>query len=328
MWTELFLMPGTHKELPDLRDRIKKETRVWGNAPEKKKGLDYVNIVLLTKMEELAVDEKAPALVRYNAMLVIGDLNDAETNISSTNPITPAAAAAPVLLKALADPNAIDAIKVAALVGLLRHAELGIADKKVEKQIQDELLKLLAEEAAPEGRSSDGHLWLRRRAMEILARLIKPGATPDNQRFTVEAKKILSDEDKPLIVRCDAAVALGKIGAADPELVPALANLLVDITQQESTRRGMKTYLHSADISLNGRDSIPGFAKSLPAAQKKHADDLALMLKEIFKLLEIIDTDTIIATRMPEEGDKLQDWLAKTFNVQPAAQPAAKPVVP
>ena len=92
-----------------------------------------------------------------------------------------------VMLDELANPQQIDGVRAAALVGILRHVEIDrqLADvpggqrrlvgNNAEIMIADAMLKLVNEKEAPEGRSQGGHDWMRRRAVEILGCLGGPG---------------------------------------------------------------------------------------------------------------------------------------------------------
>src|SRR5690606_17456955 len=125
------------------------------------------------------------------------DLNDVETDRVGRGEPKPMAAALPVLLSVVADPQMIDAVKVAGLIGILRHAQLGIEDKQIEKQIAVELLKLAGEEVSPDHRSVDGHRWLRSRAIEILSAVYtRQGATAPKE-FSAILEAIIADKDYP-----------------------------------------------------------------------------------------------------------------------------------
>ncbi|MBI85292.1 MAG: hypothetical protein CMJ81_19025 [Planctomycetaceae bacterium] len=203
---------------------------------------------LYSAMKHMVENEKQsyhPA-VRYNAMLILGELNQKEeiplgSNKSAPDPL-------PEALEFLRDQfvkeNQVDSLRVAALVGILRHAELdrlreppsqplSAADKL---QIAKMLMPLLESQTPPPNRSMAGHVWMRRRCVEILAAL----------RLTDESGKVFSavagvfDEDgAPADLRRTAAEAIGQIKlppkyAANPaELAAKVANLALEVSSQE-----------------------------------------------------------------------------------------------
>jgi hypothetical protein len=162
--------------------------------------------------------------VRYNAMLIIGELNEQETSgsFSARRPAVPYGPALDFLLNQLKDPNQIDLLRVAALDGVLRHAQItriqhqlpgtGVsADSPQEKTKVQRILSVvqpIAEEKdPPEGRSVAGHTWMRRRAIEVLM------ALRSGSEFLTLFDEIIADQDAPLSLRCTAAEAIGKMPA-------------------------------------------------------------------------------------------------------------------
>jgi hypothetical protein len=329
MYASLLALPGNDTVLPDLRAQIKRDTKKWGAATDKS-GLETVNKILLAKMQELVENEKATPLARYNAMLVIGDLNAVETNNVGVGDAKAMPEAAPVLLKALADPDMVDAVKVASLVGLLRHAELGIADKQVEKQVAAELLKLVQQET-PEasGRSADGHIWMRRRAMEILATLQSaPGSAHNPKEFAEALQKILANKDNPLPFRADAALALGRIGTADEEVMKGLGDLTLQITRTELSPRGYKLYLRALQTCLTGPDAKGGITPKLPGPQKKLAEELTRLVTNMNSRMTRLGDDNIAIRdqMLINESVRVEEWLA-TF-VVPEETETTEPATP
>ena len=319
MFAEKFGMPAAEVKLPKERDTLRKEIRVWGNAPDKT-GLKFVNTVLLTSMQDVAFDaeKKFTPTARINAMLVINDLNEVETSVLGAGTPTPMPEAARVLHQAIAEPDLPDAVKITAMIGLLRHAELGMTDKQLEKQVHADMLKLVQETEVPitfKG-SAESHEWMRRRAMEIVAAIKKPGDKETADAF----KAILVDEENSLAFRCEAALALGKVGANDPELVGTLANLSLEIAQGQTTRPGLKKYLQCVKLGLNGVDGKEGIAKNLPATQKKFADELSQKLTSFTETVDKISTDALLPEIIKAEADKFEQWL-KSSNAQASTTP-------
>ncbi len=146
--------------------------------------LNLLNEVSLKKMSEYANDNYN-IVCRYNAMLFIGEqLNQSFPADKKTVPMPEALIE---LEKAALNGNLPPAVRIAAMIGLKRHAELGVPEDK-KKALSDMMLKLVAAKAPAAGISKEGHDWLRRRAAEVCVALGQN--TPD-------VKKIM-EENKPL----------------------------------------------------------------------------------------------------------------------------------
>jgi hypothetical protein len=194
------------------------------NRATDKEAHDYVVNESLKFLENIATRKFHPA-ARYNAMLMIGELNASEAVISTTSssvPAEPLEAALPVMGRALSDSTQIDAVRVAALLGILRHVERESERETAMRVIardpplQTAIIKLMiaiVDGSAPPGeRSPEGQLWMNRRAVNILGALGDVGL--DNI-VVVKLESILTDESADMLYRCDAAVALGRIRFPD-----------------------------------------------------------------------------------------------------------------
>ncbi len=175
--------------------------------------------------------------VKYNAMLLIANLN--EQPQTTTKAAVPWQGAFKTLVLVATYPRAPQSLRVAALIGLARHAES--TDKTTREIIASNMLKILKETSSPD-RSPDGILWIQRQAVEILAKIGLPG--PDGQVLRALGR-IVADGDQPLALRAAAAQAMSKI---KPETLAAKdANALT---------RGLSTFLLEAcRYEINGGSS-------------------------------------------------------------------------
>lgn len=186
-----------------------------------------VNNITLPRMQQIVEnktfkDEEAtwhPA-VRYNAMLIIGRLNSAEavTRGNVKLPVAHAGARAYMLDK-FTDPALDDGIRVAALLGLLRHAELDgqlAAGERMDGKQKRDIINAMKDviDAPPGNRTPEGHAWLQRRAIQVLGALRDPGAVEAETPVGGVAALlmgIINDESKRMSYRCAAAAAYGKL---------------------------------------------------------------------------------------------------------------------
>lgn len=191
--------------------------------------------------------------VRCNAMLMLGQLNSQDPLFigDKKRPPVPRIESMKIMLDELASPKQIDGVKAAALAGILRHVEIDrqLADTppgsprrlvgNAETLIADAMLKLVNEKEAPEGRSREGHDWMRRRAVEVLGYLGTPG---QNNSVVTALDGVLTDINAPVSLRCSAAEALGRLkfpanaNLAVPDTAKKLASVAVFACKQEAKR--------------------------------------------------------------------------------------------
>jgi hypothetical protein len=169
-------------------------------------------------MSKFAVGPYHPAL-RYNAILLIGELNEREpATVGAKRPAQPWLAVLPVLLDNASEPRQIDPVRVAALIGIRRHSQANLpAAAKV--QIVDRLRPFLTAQP-PANRSPEGHAWMQRLVIEILGNV---GTVGQANVVVTDLNNILVDTSKPLSLRCAAARALGKLRDLDASTLTGLS---------------------------------------------------------------------------------------------------------
>jgi hypothetical protein len=184
----------------------------------------HAHLVRLTFDEMLAIvrDPEFHPAVRYNALTIIASLNDVDAvRLTSSGAVPePMARALPVLLDEYRRPENSEALKVAALIGLSRHLEwdphrpAGSAPipAALRTEVMNEMLTLAQAKATVPGRSAEGHLWFRRRAVEALGLASVAKADPV---VAAALDKMLKDDSEPLPLRFAVAAAMGRM-KADP----------------------------------------------------------------------------------------------------------------
>jgi hypothetical protein len=321
--------PAKDKDIHKVRLDIKKQLQTAGNAAAPA-AHDAANAFLLQHLPRLIVGAK-PNLhptVRYNLALLLADLDSVERK-GQANPV-PLAAARPELLKLLANTKAHDSARLAAVNGLSRHATFDTntaARAEVAKGVLaylDELEK--ADVAAPEAaavavaetvgavgaeekpvdaaKKADGAVrqrtvkyWLEARAMEAL------GSTETPAPEIVTALQMrLADANRPIWVRCAAAVSLGKLKYEPgvqvdlPGLIAAYRTLLETAVEQEITRRELREVIFSVKRGIAGfSDPAPNALVTLmDAAQKSESTQ---MVNAMSKMAEACES-----TKIPSEA--------------------------
>jgi hypothetical protein len=205
---------------------------------------DRANAVLLKGLPALIASNEYSLQSRFNAMILLGQLDKIEPDANKGRAAVPMAEVTPLLLKAFQTPELGEPLRMAALIGIERHCGLQVstADKVA---IAGELLKLLNEKAPPAGFSFDGFHWARKLALQSVASLAAPGAPEVNKsEFVAAIHQIIADEKQPLFLRREACAALGALTpatlAAGPikagDLVKGLANFTLAVSKAGGPR--------------------------------------------------------------------------------------------
>ena len=189
--------------------------------------------VIFPQMKEFVEQNYHPA-VRYNAMLLIGSLNTIEPSTIDRQPPRPFAEALNLMLDELVNPQQIDAVKLAALIGILRHVDLNrqlapgqnfITDDTKEKLV-NAARGIVLQKEPPANRTPAGHVWMQRRALEVMA---SSGVSGDDRSF-VSAVSTIADPEAPMSLRCTAASVLPRFLAVKPTMAKGVAEKLGSLT--------------------------------------------------------------------------------------------------
>lgn len=337
-YLERMTLKATLMDLPGIRNAMATDlVYLRSNSGMHTQMVGY----LLTNLEKLARDTKVDALpitiakvgtfdaktdgqfpcdppyeraTRVNAMMMIAELNAEEpTNALTGEGARPYPAALDTILAAWGDDKLPIEIRVAALMGLDRHAQLGINDAATRAKVQAPVLALFNESATPEGRSTAAHVWLRQVAAKILGNL-KDLGTASNKEETLQAMvTVISNKDEPLRVRCAAAEALNSLSYTPDvkfqDISKALGSLAVDAAVLETSNRGnLRHYLGCVSKGLgipeSGTAGTPQPA-SITKAATADADKkyITAVNAEMEKLIKAV-TDKL------KDVDEADDTLA------------------
>jgi len=281
--------------------KVRKNLRVMFLAGKSGAPYERLNKLVLRQMGLFIKGSYSPT-IKYNAMLVIADLNEVEAD--PRTPAKPLPSTLPILLKTISSQQP-DMIRIAALVGLERHAESN-AFFPLAPEAKTGIIKMaLAQlnQQQPASRSLDGHIWIRRSAARILGALGEPG--PDNS-VAIALDGLINDSETPEMLRCTAASAIGqlhfppaaKINFAD--LGHHLGWMEIDLGRNElesaknkglsPSRRKLKFVVHCGLSGLIGPDGKQGLL--LDAASGPHAkpvNELTAKLQSVSKMLDNAD---------------------------------------
>ena len=190
-------------------ERVRKRLREYLLADiTNEQAAEEASKTCLSFMESLAGKEDADAVVRVNAMLLIGELQSVDRK-----PWQPAAV---VLARAAANAELPKAVRIAACVGLARHVEAikGVVEEQqrmaaVAVPAIVAILKEDPQDATPLSASVEND-WMASRCLTML-----PSLGPLTPATAAEVVRILGENKRSINVRVRAAAALAAV--ADPE---------------------------------------------------------------------------------------------------------------
>jgi hypothetical protein len=348
-------IPGLWKLRQDLRTQLV----AAGNAPQQVVH-PWQRQYLFDELKKLVADDQQPLATRVNALAMIGDLNQKEVSPPPPNPPqsapVPLAAALPYLLQTFEDANMPSAMRVTALRGLMRHVQL--AQNQPQGQppvdfaaVRAAMLKAAVSTQVAKDCTDEGHEWIRRRAVELLAILKEPAAV----KVMID---VVADEKASFAFRCEAARGLGMLPLkeGDPNVgnvaaarhLGELAALVAESSNERFTelalnvgdyatdRRRLYEYLDCVRIGLAGasRDAKApsGIRAATPAADAKVATDL---LAQIDPLVKSIDpqkdprndkfTNEELADTAAEFAESVRRAGLASLGVKPKPKKAAEP---
>ena len=245
-----------------LIERTRKRIRelLLGDVGEDKAYGD-IALLLAEYMTSLARDDQAAPVVRVNAMLLVSELK-----AKNGKPWPPAALA---LAAAAGDKGLPDAVRIAALAGVAKHAAAGGGDDAIAKTFGPPVSAILGEPAAAE-RAVEQE-WLVSRALQIVPALVRP-APP---KLAALLAGLAGDETRPIDLRVRAAAALGATadatsGIEAAAVVEAIRKLAITALESEekaaAARRFEEQYRRGGAVP--GGPQAPAFGfdgQPLPA---------------------------------------------------------------
>ncbi len=275
---------------------------------------DHLNELMLNFMNKLATGPYYRA-VKVNAMLMIGELNSVEM------PPAPLPDALKVLVAAVESDKLSDAVRAAAMVGVLRHAAAGISDEEARRSLTAAMLRLAAADP-PAGPSAAGRQWILAQGLRTLGLLGSPG---DGNAVLKAMLAALADAKLSLSTRCVAADSVGRLKYSDAagidpvETAATLGRFAADACTEElrllnpdslSVERGR--IKHHLDAVLAAVKPIADLAKE--PGQQAWLAELSKGVKGVSDAMDdpkMKDKDKDVKTAVEGLPKKLEAWLQK-----------------
>ncbi len=317
-WTS-YTDPDNTARLKSFRSELGISLKQSGTGGRQSEVHDHLTALVLDYLGKRASENYHPTF-RYNAILMIGDLNAREAPRPSDLPV-PLPAARDLLLQNVADEKQPELLRVGALVGLVRHAKIGIPGSDARQDVADAMLTILKSER-PAGTSAVGHAWMRSQAARGLAAF---GKTGSNHAVALALGEVVADSKVPLRTRCISAWTLGQLefrGASlnVSPLASGLGQLAFDacaaeLKAEELSRRRLKYRLRVALIGLTGADETAAGGVSAAATEAPHKALVQRVAKSLQALLAHLDDESLddeeLTNSIKKEAVALQKLLAQ-----------------
>ncbi|MCP4193499.1 MAG: hypothetical protein GY768_23035 [Planctomycetaceae bacterium] len=237
-------------QFPKWRTEITKQLEAVREKPQLH---DYIRDEIVFKtLKSLSTGNYNPAC-RYNAVLILGNLNQTEARVNGNPYAIPFAPAREFLLKLINPRNKQpQAVQVAAMIGLRRQAQLLRANgmRDADKEIVPPMLAMIKAPMPANELEHDAHYWKMRLAIETLGAVGLSGAAPSIQQ-------VVANPSLPLWVRCAAAESLGELDYRNAKnldgeaIVKGLGNVALTACVEEIQRIKRYEEEHPMDPDAN-----------------------------------------------------------------------------
>lgn len=200
-------------KLPDRRAELKKLLRDLGK-PAAREIHDRANQTVLEACLKAIEDAKTDPRIRFNCVIMIGELDAPELSLGATTAV-PWTVANAELLKILGDAKQHLVVRLAAVFGLHHEVTIGLpADAQA--KLADALAEVLKEplKEVTEGQRV-AQTWLRWTTAELLELLAEKGTAIDKSVMAPALVALAADPRNDVWMRCNAAGGLGRIEARD-----------------------------------------------------------------------------------------------------------------
>ncbi len=214
---------------------------------------------LAFKFARFAVRGNMHPAVRYNAVLMLGDLD--QQLATGTTPPVPLPAATGELLELVEQPefNGVpvpESVKLGALIGLERHTRYGI-DPQLKDRLTKSMLEVLKNRESPEDVDKEVHDWVLTLAATVLANQY---AKEPSQEVQDALTSLIADDKLGLDDRCMVAALLNKLtyaqggGVDAAATVPVLGQLSLDVVSEGAklARKFQKEALGAGNLTAPG----------------------------------------------------------------------------
>ncbi|MCE5269460.1 MAG: hypothetical protein LLG00_16410 [Planctomycetaceae bacterium] len=316
-YTKFYLAQWTQWEnvtkLPDLRGQLR-NSHLARKSNSGSQVHDHLNELVLDFMKKLTAGPYYRA-VKINAVLMIGQLNSVES------PPTPWSEALKVLVAIVGSNKAPDALRAAAMVGILRHAAADNIPQADRELITAAMLRLAAADIG-NGKPAAGRQWILGQGLMTLGLLKTPGngneafnvlvATLANSKLTLCTRSIAADSIGRLSLAGASGIDATEAGAALGQLAMDACTTEIKSLKPDSVAIDRDRIKQRLDAVLAGAKAIVSLAKD--PAQQAWITELGKITKSVGDMLDdprMRDKDKEVKAAVEGLPAKVSAWLQK-----------------
>ncbi|MGA2253092.1 MAG: hypothetical protein ABSG53_00390 [Thermoguttaceae bacterium] len=253
----------------DVVTKLRSYLKQCENSQDKQV-FDKLADLTLAYMTKIAKDGQYHPVARVNAVLAIGEVNSPK--------------AVDALLATLLDSNQFDAVRVAAMCGLVHLAgQSSLSSADVAQPVIVRMAAFIGK-PIPKSARADGIRWMHGQAADVLAALKSTGP---NHEVPPALLIMLNDKDLPVPLRGKAARALGKLNyggnlPAAGSYLTALAELLRDALSSDQPANRERVRLIAYDV----KEGLQPFTSSSLSNEQALIDGLQKAIEALHKETE------------------------------------------
>lgn len=308
-------------------DLIREVAQAYNNTREGPR--QFHDKLLETLVQETPKLFQYHFVARINGLILLTELNQREGDMYKGIPPLPYIPAHAPLLKVLTDSKQLDALRVWAVVGLVRIAEM--PEVELNGQIRYQIVAALVSELQ---RSAGRHYWYQFRLTEGLG-LVNAFRDRDNRATISQALlQVLVDPQRPKLVRAEAAQSLGRVRLDEKVNVSLMTVEILrfagQVGQEAETKSGqrqllgMKLYMAFKPINAEERQRGYGLLhadKPLTSASRAKVQSGYNVL---LPLIQAMLKDQ--PARFPAAVEKINAWVRSNQQKDSRISPEMTPI--
>jgi hypothetical protein len=318
---------SSRADLPKRIDALKKQRLTPAGRSSQQQVHDLLNKKFLTALSTFALDKQYHPAARVNCLLLLGMLDQVESEIATPTGVG-YAPALESMLTIVADKNQPDYIRQAALVGINRHAKL--SPNSMTPKGRADTVKTLTQPIVfgnPEATA-----WARRTAARTLREMASKWPEANKPEVVAVAQQLMDDAAATLLERSEAARTLsfidkaGFAGAQIPKLASSVGMLAAELGKsaadpnykyvdepgpgKQPSLQYLTFQLLCAHSAIKGAANNRGLQSAAPNESKAFLNELAGKVNDMVDVsannkLQPEQAQSMLA----EKGQQLEQWI-------------------
>ena len=250
--------PGNLSKLGEMREEFIKDYITPAGGSQRQRLIDTVTIPIMKEIVDETADGGYHPAARLNAVILIGMLNQRDGDRSSGAFPIPSQQAGDFLAQVFADAKYEPFLKVGAIAGLKRHAQIeraakrqGLMSTATKNSLASEALKITTGTAeGQDGWDKGVNYWLQRRSVQCLGLL---GNAGNNGQVVDAILGLLKDDKQRYWLRFDGLVALGQLDlrGVDAQKVDGVSIMVIEFVAKSLEAEASKIEQDVKDLLIS-----------------------------------------------------------------------------